>query len=565
MSPSSSKATTILTLLQEVSQFASPKVDWNTLVKRTSTGITSACEYQMIWRHLAYKHILQEKIDDGAELLDDESDLEFEVEAVPVADEETSSEVAACVKVLCSSGSEPGPISTNAEAPLAQNIPDQKQSLPVGTTAEELDGNGPAASSGPPKKKRKLWTKEEDMELIAAVQKCGEGNWASILKGDFKHDRTPSQLSQRWGVIKRQASLNQNNGNKSSSLASSEERKAAQKALSLAINMPMTGSLPTFLSGATNLTSQGSSTMSATLSEATPSSTPHPLNQLLQSAKPLVPQKTLNPLIKPLNTSKKQAASNTKASSIGPNPLIQAAAFAAGGRIATPSTAASLLKAAQSKSAFHIRPRGLNLSSSVATLKPSLAATINIKQPLNARHVRPVTAPSPPVVNSGTSSTSLKEKNQEVQAPEQAIEQTVSTTKISNSQDNTKQGNGNGPASINVDESLTKEVGDADTKDLDESKANDQPTVSNSVVTEATEADENKTVSNGAGGAQVSSEHALGPLTEAACDSGGMNEGKPENQVMDPEPKNEVSGDMDANAKSAIGDHVGASSEKTDI
>lgn len=30
---------------------------------------------------------------------DDESDLEFEVEAVPVADEETSSEVAACVKV----------------------------------------------------------------------------------------------------------------------------------------------------------------------------------------------------------------------------------------------------------------------------------------------------------------------------------------------------------------------------------------------------------------------------------------------------------------------------------
>lgn len=34
------------------------------------------------------------------------------------------------------------------------------------------------------------------MELIAAVQKCGEGNWASILKGDFKHDRTPSQLSQ---------------------------------------------------------------------------------------------------------------------------------------------------------------------------------------------------------------------------------------------------------------------------------------------------------------------------------------------------------------------------------
>ena len=64
----------------------------------------------------------------------------------------------------------------------------------AGSSMEAIDSSGGAG--GPAKKKRKLWTKEEDLELIAAVDKCGEGNWANILKGDFKHDRTASQLSQ---------------------------------------------------------------------------------------------------------------------------------------------------------------------------------------------------------------------------------------------------------------------------------------------------------------------------------------------------------------------------------
>jgi len=72
----------------------------------------------------------------------------------------------------------------------------QKPPLSTGPSAEGLDGNGPGSSGLPAKKRRQLWTKEEDMELIAAVQKCGEGNWANILKGDFKHNRTASQLSQ---------------------------------------------------------------------------------------------------------------------------------------------------------------------------------------------------------------------------------------------------------------------------------------------------------------------------------------------------------------------------------
>jgi Myb-like DNA-binding domain len=49
------------------------------------------------------------------------------------------------------------------------------------------------AGSAPPKKKRKQWSKEEDNDLIALVQKYGE-KW-EILKDDFKYDRTPHQLA----------------------------------------------------------------------------------------------------------------------------------------------------------------------------------------------------------------------------------------------------------------------------------------------------------------------------------------------------------------------------------
>lgn len=72
----------------------------------------------------------------------------------------------------------------------------QRQPLPAVTSAEGLDANGLASSNNASRKKRKPWSEAEDLELIAAVQKCGEGNWANILKADFKGDRTASQLSQ---------------------------------------------------------------------------------------------------------------------------------------------------------------------------------------------------------------------------------------------------------------------------------------------------------------------------------------------------------------------------------
>jgi len=73
----------------------------------------------------------------------------------------------------------------------------QKQPLPSAAAPHELlDANGSANGSMPLRRKRKPWSEDEDLELIAAVQKCGEGNWANILRGDFKGDRTATQLSQ---------------------------------------------------------------------------------------------------------------------------------------------------------------------------------------------------------------------------------------------------------------------------------------------------------------------------------------------------------------------------------
>lgn len=56
-------------MLQEVAQFQGVKIDWNELVKKTSTGITNAREYQTLWRHLAYRGALPETLEDGDEPL----------------------------------------------------------------------------------------------------------------------------------------------------------------------------------------------------------------------------------------------------------------------------------------------------------------------------------------------------------------------------------------------------------------------------------------------------------------------------------------------------------------
>lgn len=381
-------ASTIFSLIHEISQATEKDVtiDWRTLVKGTSTGLSNAREYQMLWRHLAYRDPL-EKVEEGEEPLSDESDLEFELEATPNPCKEVLAEVDCCVKVLLSSGAlghcSPS-VATTVEAPSMANDqlslvppdkqhlnrhnrstngvvpPAQRQPLTAGLSANGLDGNDLQNSVYPAKKKRKQWKQEEDMELIAAVEKFGEGNWANILKGDFKHDRTASQLSQRWSIIRKRQDSNP------STIIDlrSEELLAANKTFSMFINMPLPPSLSTISSvGTQSQTAKSSLTMArGTTTSVIGESRDTPSQAVKQNHKP--PNQESSSHKQALTVSKKPRLSQkkpqtqVKLSSICPNPLIKAAAFAAGGRIATPSTAASLFKAAQSKNAVRIRNGG---------------------------------------------------------------------------------------------------------------------------------------------------------------------------------------------------------------
>ncbi|KAK8959968.1 hypothetical protein KSP40_PGU012798 [Platanthera guangdongensis] len=395
---------TIFSLIHEISQAAEKDVtiDWRTLVKATSTGISNAREYQMLWRHLAYRDPL-EKVEEGEEPLSDESDLDFELEATPNPSKEVLAEVDCFVKVLLSSGAVghciPS-VATTVEAPPTANDqpsvvppdkqhlnhhnrstngvapPAQKQPLTAGQSANGLDGNDLPNSTFPSKKKRKQWKQQEDMELIAAVEKFGEGNWANILKGDFKHDRTASQLSQRWSIIRKRQDSNP------STIIDlrSEELLAANKTFSMFINMPLPPSLSTVPSGGTqtqmvksSLTmARGTTGVIDESLDATQAIKKNnwPLNQEPSSHKdsPTVSKKP--------RVSQKKPQAHLKPSSICPNPLIKAAAFAAGGRIATPSTAASLFKAAQSKNVVRIRHGGAAPSAGPPVTSAATASTM---------------------------------------------------------------------------------------------------------------------------------------------------------------------------------------------
>ncbi|KAI3758331.1 hypothetical protein L6452_05891 [Arctium lappa] len=364
-------ATTVLALLQEVAQVQDAKIDWNALVKRTTTGITNPREYQMLWRHLAYRDPLLENLEDEAKPLEDDSDLEYELEAFPPVNNEALMEAAACVKVLiasgsaCGSGLEKG---LTIEAPLTINIPNgksagnpsenpqvggnvrgtnitvpvsvQKQPLPSVASNEGLDTNGSASSSLPPRRKRKPWSAAEDMELFSAVQKCGEGNWANILKGDFKGDRTASQLSQRWNIIKKR------NGNSNIRTGSqlSEVHLAARRALNMALDQPGLDNLKSSSSIGRTKSSITSNTSARPIVADTPSTSTLPQDPACEDSTPTVSTKTF-PKTRP-KTSPKPLAN-------GPD-AVKAAAVAAGARIATQSAAAAILKQ-QLKTAIHIK------------------------------------------------------------------------------------------------------------------------------------------------------------------------------------------------------------------
>ncbi|CAN6584195.1 unnamed protein product [Malus baccata var. baccata] len=448
--------TTVLALLQEVANSPKGKIDWNRLVAKTSTGISNAREYQMLWRHLAYREALLDKLDNGAQPLDDDSDLEYEVEAYPAVSAEASTEAVACVKVLISSGLSSDSSHQNGltvEGLLSMNLPNQssrsqqnlqptcsmqgknftvpvsvlKNSLPAvtTTTVETAEGDDALGNGMAPRKRRKNWSEAEDLELIAAVQKYGEGNWANMLRGDFKGDRTPSQLAQgciaiypvfacdfvdflsalRWKKI-RGNNLDLNVGGSSSKL--SEAQLAARHSLSIALNMPNIT--------ANTIGTAGTSTHSML---AGTNATSNSLHFTTAEAKPLS-QKGLDPVkaeAKPqsqegLNPAKTYqmglSGSTTKAPVIAKKTIskltdskVRATAVAAGARIAFHSDAASLLKAAQAKNAVHIMP---TVCSSTQSVKPGGMST-HSELPPNVHILRSSSVATPLSTPSSTAAT----------------------------------------------------------------------------------------------------------------------------------------------------------------
>ncbi|XP_073221098.1 uncharacterized protein [Cicer arietinum] len=192
-------ASTVLKLLQEIANHAHWKINWNEL--------------------------------------DDDSDLECERETLPAIPQQTALQASACVEAMIASVSmsQSTPTSLTIEAPLTINVPThasfsttysqpyyiqekninfpviverqpRSNIINVPSTTKDLQENELVNHNTPIQKKRKIWSEEEDMQLQAAVQKWGEGNWAQIAgRDDFPVDRNAAQLSKRWRILRNKA------------------------------------------------------------------------------------------------------------------------------------------------------------------------------------------------------------------------------------------------------------------------------------------------------------------------------------------------------------------------
>lgn len=447
-------ASTLLALLQEIYNTAESKLDWTTLMKASNCGISNARECQTLWRHLAYRANLPDGFEDDMEPLEDDSDLEFEVEPLPGVSPEVAANVAACVKVLAATGSTANTSIKNQEACFIIDIPNSSSGWEVrgnGQISNVVIQGGHTPETQPARKKRKLWTSEEDQELIAAVEKCGEGNWATMLKGAFKHERTAAQLSQRWALIRKrrdsQSGISQNNtidnqttvpgttpaagsqlpvetGN--SLLVTTDCQRACvsvgptsvvgntgtvltgvPKTVSLPVsqeqncssgNTPCMASLPQvngkgrppvkrtgiFGSQLGRSTNSITSVVGASSGQGANGGGDLRLAKSVNAASVSLASSSSVPGRFSVSSSVRNSALSSvgravSKSSAGPDPMVQAAAVAAGARIAPASAAASLLKAAHSGNVVHIGPGGVSMGKAGAQSQSSNAATSSVK------------------------------------------------------------------------------------------------------------------------------------------------------------------------------------------
>ncbi|KAH6760774.1 hypothetical protein C2S52_008564 [Perilla frutescens var. hirtella] len=384
---------TVLGMLQEVEQSAGEKVDWREVAKNSATGISGAREYQMLWRHLAYGETLIDQLDNDAEPIDDDSDLEYEVEAFPSVGREASVEAAACVKVLIASGYPYNsllPSNSTIEAPLTINIPKSKAvstssdgsllpiiqgtniSIPVsvhkqplssGVSGEKRPNNEVSEMNLPSRRRRRSWSLEDDTKLTASVQKHGERNWANIARWDFKNDRRPSELSQRWSNLRKKQG-NTKVGT-SSQPPSETQLAAAHRAMSLALNMPMGDNLKS----AAHMAAAGIKTQ-----HQPQKASASPADKQFQRVGPSKPQMLANRLsMNPISER---------------DSMVKAAAVAAGARIATPADASSLIEAARSQNVVHITTGG-------SSVMKSSSASVAHQLPSNVHFIRNGLAKAP--------------------------------------------------------------------------------------------------------------------------------------------------------------------------
>ncbi|MED6172383.1 hypothetical protein PIB30_049592 [Stylosanthes scabra] len=333
----------------------------------------------MVWRHLAYRHALAENLEDGAEPLDDDSDLECELEVSPPVSAESVSEAAACVKVMVASRtlSESTPSSSTIEAPLTITVPVchssktpsesshssnlmqgtnaifpvtvQRQTLPTAPSTDGIEAKGLGGGNMASKRKRKAWSEEEDIQLRAAVQRFGEGNWANMAKGDnFPIKRSPTQLAQRWSILRKKDGTVNSGSVVTSTTYTTAEQLATRHSLSLALDMPFK-----------KLTALGTTDQAKTSLNSSKI-------QVQRNATTTTTQSSLEPPHK---------QSILKGNPIS-NPGLKATAVAVGARIVSPSNMTSQLKVAQARNAVP--------ATNISLAKPSTSTGLSSESEVQA-------------------------------------------------------------------------------------------------------------------------------------------------------------------------------------
>ncbi|XP_024383369.1 uncharacterized protein [Physcomitrium patens] len=220
-------ASTIVTMLREIARCKSPKLDWVMLCKSTVTGITNPKEYQAVWRSLAYRAELEDSFEDNEAPLDDDSDLDVELDPVPTVSAAVAESISSFVKTDLQQHEHDELMEHNAgQAGVGHQAADNAvvnkqqcaathgESAAILSCSTSTKAAYPAAvmNQSDARKRRRLWTPEEDLALIAAVDKYGEGNWTTVLKNHYDFDRSASQLSQRWALIRKRREVQEKAG-----------------------------------------------------------------------------------------------------------------------------------------------------------------------------------------------------------------------------------------------------------------------------------------------------------------------------------------------------------------